>query len=63
MKESIYRAVRTFGQSFVGFISANAILYFSGSLSGDELKTAVCGIITSAIAAGLAAVMNIKRVE
>lgn len=61
MKEALYRAARTFIQAFAGFISANAVIYFSSDLDFDGIKTALCAIITSAVAAGLAAVMNIKK--
>lgn len=54
-KEPIRRALRTFGQATIGYVIVNvAALDFSAS-------NAVKGFIISAIAAGLAAVMNLDK--
>ena len=57
MKEWVYRALRTFLQSAVGYIViALPNVDFSEQ---SKAKTALIGIGVSAVAAGLAAVMNI----
>lgn len=57
MKEWAYRALRTFLQSAVGYIViALPNVDFSEQ---SKAKTALIGIGVSAVAAGLAAVMNI----
>ncbi len=56
-RETIRRAIRTFAQAAVGYIVANIAL-----IKWDDagaLKTTVAAVITTAIAAGLAAVMNL----
>lgn len=56
-KETIRRAIRTFAQAAVGYIVANLAL-----IKWDDpgaLKTTVTAVITTAVAAGLAAVMNL----
>lgn len=60
MNNCLKRAVRTFFQAFFGFVSANAIVSFQ-SAEGLSLKTVAVGLITSAVAAGAAAVMNLKE--
>lgn len=60
MKEWARRALRTFFQAAVGYlvVAAPAIDY---SADRAVLKSALVGIGVSAVAAGLAAVMNIER--
>lgn len=59
MKEWAYRALRTFLQSAVGYIViALPNVDFSEQ---SKAKTALIGIGVSAVAAGLAAVMNISN--
>lgn len=59
MKEWAYRALRTFLQSAVGYIViALPNIDFSEQ---SKAKTALIGIGVSAVAAGLAAVMNINN--
>lgn len=59
MKEWAYRALRTFLQSAVGYIViALPNVNFSEQ---SKAKTALIGIGVSAVAAGLAAVMNINN--
>lgn len=56
-KEPVKRGIRTFLQAACGYIVVNAAtLDFSA-------KNAVKGFIISAIAAGIAAAMNIERKE
>ena len=61
MKNCIHRAIRTFVQTVVGFVATNLTMQISGVdiASLDILKTAVAGLTTAAIAAGIAAVMNL----
>lgn len=59
MKEWAYRALRTFLQSAVGYIViALPNVNFSEQ---SKAKTALIGIGVSAVAAGLAAAMNINN--
>lgn len=59
MKEWMRRAIRTFFQTAVGYLLvAVPALDFS---EGEKLKPALIGIGVSAVAAGLAAVMNIRE--
>lgn len=58
-KETAKRMVRTFLQAVIGYIVANlAIVDFSSGK--DVAKSALVGLIVSAIAAGLSAVMNLQ---
>ncbi|MBP3573254.1 MAG: hypothetical protein J6J71_01450 [Prevotella sp.] len=54
-KEPVKRAIRTFIQAAAGYIAVN--------LGADTLttRTAVLGLIASAIAAGIAAAMNAEE--
>lgn len=65
MKEWLYRALRTFGQAMLGYLSANVIATLSGVDLSDRtvLKSTLLGLLTAAIAAGLAAVMNREKKE
>ena len=59
-KECLRRAWRTFIQAAVAYITVNIVLIdFSGEKS--VVKSAVTGLIVSAVSAGLAAVMNISK--
>lgn len=60
MKIWLKRALRTFFQAFVGYISANLMLQI-GNTTADGVKTVVAGVVASALAAGVCAVMNIKE--
>ena len=57
MKNWIKRAVRTFVQTAVGYIAVN-IVAVDWSADRSVIKAAVVGVGVSAIAAGMAAVMN-----
>ncbi len=59
MKETVKRAVRTFVQAAAGYIVANAALLPQTWEDGNVVRTALTGLAVSAIAAGLAAVMNL----
>lgn len=56
-KEPVHRALRTFGQAAVGYVLVNVV---SLDFSADN---AVKGFVIATIAAGLAAVMNMKKTE
>ena len=64
-KETARRVLRTFIQAAVGFIASNVVLQVSGVEWTDAgtIKTAVIGLIASALAAGAAAVMNLEPKE
>ncbi len=65
MKESLYRAGRTFLQAAAGYIAANLVFAVTSADPGDydALGMSLIGLAASAIAAGLAALMNIKKDE
>ena len=57
MKNWIKRAVRTFVQTAIGYISVNVVAV-DWTADRSVIKTAVIGVGVSAVAAGLAAVIN-----
>ena len=58
-KETLKRVIRTFLQAAVAYIVANlAIVDFSSGR--DVVKSALIGLVVSAVAAGLAAIMNLQ---
>ena len=57
MKTWMKRALRTFVQTAVGYISVNIVA------TDLTAKSAVIGLIVSAVSAGVAAVMNYKEVK
>ena len=60
MKNWLVRALRTFLQAAVGFASANVVIYFT-NIEQSETASAFLGLVTAAVAAELAAVMNMKE--
>ncbi|HBE13644.1 MAG TPA: hypothetical protein DCY74_05680 [Clostridiales bacterium] len=63
MQEWVRRALRTFLQAALGFIAANMMLYVTnmGDFSNfSVVRTSIIGLATSAVAAGIAAVMNMN---
>lgn len=56
-RECVKRSVRTFGQAFIG-------VFFAGIASGElellEWKTWILTLLSSSVAAGVAALMNQK---
>jgi hypothetical protein len=58
-KETFKRAGRTFIQAFAGYMAANLVTATAGLTDMDALTTALVGLGVSAVAAGLAAVMNL----
>ena len=61
MKNMIRRAVRTFIQTAAGYITANAALTVAGMGDKDAFWQVMGALLTSAVAAGLAAVMNLPE--
>ncbi len=64
MKESLYRAMRTFLQTAFGYIATNLALYLTesgGMQDTSALRTGLVGLCVSALASGLAAVMNREK--
>lgn len=60
-KNTVIRALRTFGQAAVGYLVANVAL-----IRWDDagvLKTTALTVITAAVACGLAALMNLPKDE
>lgn len=62
MKECIRRALRTFIQAAAGYLAANLVIVVSNTDTGDydALKMALIGLVSSAVAAGIAALMNMQ---
>ena len=60
MKTWIKRALRTFVQTAVGYISVS-IVTVDFSADRSAVRTALIGVAVSAAAAGMAAVMNFKE--
>lgn len=60
MKTWIKRALRTFVQTAVGYISVS-IMTVDFSADRSAVRTALIGVAVSAAAAGMAAVMNFKE--
>lgn len=59
MKTWVKRALRTFVQTAAGYIAVNiAAVDFSET---SVTKTAVIGLLVSAVASGIAAVMNLRE--
>ena len=61
MKTWVKRSVRTFIQAAVGYVAANITLCCSGVSDVGTMKNAAIGLITAAVAAGIAAAMNLKE--
>ena len=62
MKETLKRAARTFMQAAAGYIATNFVMYAGSDFSDvNVLKTVLTGLGVSAVAAGLAAVMNLPK--
>lgn len=58
MKNWMKRALRTFLQTAIGSV-CSAIVLVNWSTDSKELRAVIIGIITTAIAAGISAVMNL----
>ena len=62
MKNWIKRAVRTFVQTAIGYISVNVVAV-DWTADRSVIKTAIIGVGVSAVAAGLAAAINFVEDE
>ena len=58
-KETFRRAARTFLQAAIGYFAANAALVSFDD--GTAVKRVLIGLVTSAAACGIAAVMNLPQ--
>lgn len=65
MKEWLYRALRTFGQAMLGYLTANllAVVTEADVSNPTGFANTLLGLFAAAVAAGLAAVMNWKKEE
>lgn len=61
-KETWRRALRTFIQAAVAYLAAN-LFVVDFTAEGEVLTSALVGLVVSALAAGLAAVMNLEKSE
>ena len=63
--EWLRRAVRTFMQAVIGFIAANLVSYAAGVDFNDKaaIRAALVTLGGSALAAGVAALMNLNKEE
>ncbi|MBQ7670259.1 MAG: hypothetical protein IJS45_06015 [Clostridia bacterium] len=59
LKETFRRAVRTFFQAAIGYFAANAALVNFDD--GTAFKRVLIGLVASAAACGIAAVMNLPE--
>ncbi|MGN1051007.1 MAG: hypothetical protein ACI4QE_01765 [Acutalibacteraceae bacterium] len=60
-KNCVRRALRTFLQTALAYIVTNVTCTLSGITDISQAKTIIIGVIISAIAAGISAVMNLKE--
>jgi len=60
-KETAIRAGRTFAQAFIGYVSMNLIFNASFLTDADVFSKWAIGLLGSAVAAGVAAVMNLPK--
>lgn len=59
-KETLLRAGRTFLQSALAYITVNAVyINLTGNKASD--KSAIIGLLVSAVSAGIAAAMNLEK--
>ena len=63
MKETLWRAGRTFLQSAFGYAVVAIPTVITVDMEIGAMKTALFGLLISAVSAGLAAVMNLPRGE
>lgn len=59
-KKFVKRALRTFFQTSVGYITVNIVMIDFGS-DKETLKAALIGLAVSSISGGISAVMNLKE--
>jgi len=65
LKEWLYRALRTFGQAMFGYLAANLVAAVTNADLTDKtvFTNTLLGLFASAVAAGLAALMNREKKE
>ena len=61
-KETLRRAARTFLQTAAAYLAAN-LCVIDFTASEDVIQSTLFGLVVSAAAAGLAAIMNLEKVE
>ncbi len=61
MKETLRRALRTFVQAALGCIAADLAAAAAGIARGEGAREIVVVLAASAVAAGIAAVMNLPK--
>ena len=61
-KETWRRALRTLIQTAVAYLAAN-LCVVDFTAEGEVLTSALVGLVVSALAAGIAAVMNLQKPE
>lgn len=59
-KETLRRAGRTFLQTAIGYVAAN-VAFIDFTAEDEVLFSALIGLAVSAIAAGVAAIMNTEK--
>lgn len=59
-KETLRRTLRTFLQTAIAYLAAN-LCVVDFTADSDVLSSALIGLAVSALAAGLAAVMNLEK--
>ena len=59
-KETLRRARRTFLQAAIGYVAAN-VAFVDFTATDEVLSSALIGLAVSAIAAGIAAIMNAEK--
>lgn len=61
-KKTLYKALRTFLQSALAYVAVNLTLI---DFANEEsvVRSALIGLATSAVASGIAAVMNLEKKE
>lgn len=60
-KETLRRALRTFLQVAVSYLAAN-LCVVDFTAESDVVSSAIFGLVVSALAAGIAAVMNLEKI-
>lgn len=61
-KETLNKALRTFLQSALAYIAVN-LTFVDFTSEKSVLRSALIGLATSAVASGIAAVMNLEKKE
>ena len=59
-KTTLKRAVRTFIQSALAYITVN-VVYINFTDDKVSVKSAVTGLVVAAVSAGISAVMNLEK--